>query len=170
MSGKTTVWQAGVQRAIDQSSIVLTCRPSQAERELPFSALGDLLDRIDDQVLSRLARSATARSRSGVVARGRVVLGLPTSGPSPCRSCRCYASSASRPRSWWRSTMRNGSTRPRPTRSDSWRADSRPNRSGCWSRHDRSDGPAVTFDHAVAEGRRQAIRLQGCPSTNFTSC
>src|SRR4051812_14643539 len=52
--GKTTLWQAGVQLAIDQSSILLSCRPSQAERELPFSALGDLLDRIDLQVFGRL--------------------------------------------------------------------------------------------------------------------
>jgi len=52
--GKTTLWRAGVQLASDHSSTVLSCRPSEAERDLPFSALGDLLDRVDGQVFERL--------------------------------------------------------------------------------------------------------------------
>jgi DNA-binding CsgD family transcriptional regulator len=52
--GKTTLWRAGVERAIGRGFTVLTCGPARAEQGLPFNALGDLLDRIDDEVLARL--------------------------------------------------------------------------------------------------------------------
>jgi DNA-binding CsgD family transcriptional regulator len=41
--GKTTLWQAGVEGARERGWIVLQARPAEAERDLSFSALGDLL-------------------------------------------------------------------------------------------------------------------------------
>jgi len=40
--GKTTLWQAGVDLARQRGHLVLTARPAESERELSFSALGDL--------------------------------------------------------------------------------------------------------------------------------
>jgi class 3 adenylate cyclase/DNA-binding CsgD family transcriptional regulator len=41
--GKTTLWRAAVARAREQGFRVLSARPAEAERELAFAALGDLL-------------------------------------------------------------------------------------------------------------------------------
>jgi DNA-binding CsgD family transcriptional regulator len=41
--GKTTLWQAGVEAALGRGRVVLQARPAEAERDLSFSALGDLL-------------------------------------------------------------------------------------------------------------------------------
>jgi DNA-binding CsgD family transcriptional regulator len=41
--GKTTLWLAGVESAREQELGVLVARPAEAERELSFSGLGDLL-------------------------------------------------------------------------------------------------------------------------------
>jgi DNA-binding CsgD family transcriptional regulator len=41
--GKTTLWRAGVDAARERGQRVLVARPVEAERELSFSALGDLL-------------------------------------------------------------------------------------------------------------------------------
>jgi hypothetical protein len=42
--GKTTVWSAGVTLARERGYRVLSCRPTESEMQLPFAALGDLLD------------------------------------------------------------------------------------------------------------------------------
>ena len=42
--GKTTLWLAGVEAARQQGRVVLQARPAEAERDLSFSALGDLLE------------------------------------------------------------------------------------------------------------------------------
>ncbi|HEY1297574.1 MAG TPA: AAA family ATPase [Chloroflexota bacterium] len=158
--GKTTLWQTGVEFAIDQSSTVLSCRPSQAERELPFSALGDLLDRVDVQVLERLPgpqrralevallrEDAGARppdQRAVAVALLSLLRELGKSGlvvvavddaqwidPPTADALRYVA-------------------RRLVTESVAMLVAARA-----------GDGPALTFDRAVPEARRQAIRLQG---------
>ena len=42
--GKTTLCEAGVAAALERGWVVLRARPAEAERELSFSALGDLLE------------------------------------------------------------------------------------------------------------------------------
>jgi DNA-binding CsgD family transcriptional regulator len=53
--GKTTVWQAGVDRARATGYRVLSARPSGAEASLSFAGLADLLAPVDRQALSGLA-------------------------------------------------------------------------------------------------------------------
>ncbi len=52
--GKTTLWQAAVQAARVHGQRVLDAAPAEAERDLPFSALGDLLGGVTDGVIDRL--------------------------------------------------------------------------------------------------------------------
>jgi hypothetical protein len=52
--GKTTLWEAGVAAARRRGVPVLACRPVEAEATLSFAALGDLLDRVLDEVLGAL--------------------------------------------------------------------------------------------------------------------
>jgi len=52
--GKTTLWREGVAAAGQRGQQVLSCRPVEAEIALPFTALGDLLEGIGDQMLTRL--------------------------------------------------------------------------------------------------------------------
>jgi DNA-binding CsgD family transcriptional regulator len=52
--GKTTLWEAGVATAHRRGYPVLACRPVEAEATLSFAALGDLLDRVLDEVLGAL--------------------------------------------------------------------------------------------------------------------
>jgi DNA-binding CsgD family transcriptional regulator len=48
--GKTTLWRAGVERASARGFRVLEARPTEAERELSFAALGDLLADVRDEI------------------------------------------------------------------------------------------------------------------------
>jgi DNA-binding CsgD family transcriptional regulator len=52
--GKTALWQAGVAAAREQPRVVLTARPAEAERDLSFAALGDLLSDVLDDTLDGL--------------------------------------------------------------------------------------------------------------------
>ena len=52
--GKTTVWKAGLEMAHAQGSVVLSCRPVEAEVKLAFAALGDLLAPVVDAGLDDL--------------------------------------------------------------------------------------------------------------------
>src|SRR5512143_2639745 len=52
--GKTTLWQAAVAAAAERRLRVLSSRPVEAETALPFAALGDLLERVGDDVLGGL--------------------------------------------------------------------------------------------------------------------
>jgi DNA-binding CsgD family transcriptional regulator len=52
--GKTTIWHAALARAADASFTVVSCRPSSAETDLPYSGLGDLFARVDDNVMTAL--------------------------------------------------------------------------------------------------------------------
>ncbi len=52
--GKTTLWLAAVQAARIRGHRVLDAVPAEAERDLPFSALGDLLGGVIDSVIDRL--------------------------------------------------------------------------------------------------------------------
>jgi DNA-binding CsgD family transcriptional regulator len=52
--GKSTLWLAAVQAARIRGHRVLDAVPAEAERDLPFSALGDLLDSVIDRVIDRL--------------------------------------------------------------------------------------------------------------------
>lgn len=56
--GKSTVWQAALGPARERGLRVLVARPSEAERELPFAALTDLLDRLELADLPVPQRSA----------------------------------------------------------------------------------------------------------------
>jgi predicted ATPase len=53
-AGKTTLWLAAVQAARTRGQRVLDAVPAEAERDLPFSALGDLLGGVIDSVIDRL--------------------------------------------------------------------------------------------------------------------
>ena len=53
--GKTTVWEHGVQAARELSLRVLTSRPAETEAELPYAALGDLLEPVLEERLPLLA-------------------------------------------------------------------------------------------------------------------
>src|SRR5262249_23803111 len=48
--GKTTLWRAGVDRALEAGFRVLEARPAAPERELSFAALGDLLVPLHDDI------------------------------------------------------------------------------------------------------------------------
>jgi DNA-binding CsgD family transcriptional regulator len=52
--GKTTLWRAGVETAREQGLGVLAATPAEAETKLSFAALGDLLEGVLPDVLSRL--------------------------------------------------------------------------------------------------------------------
>jgi DNA-binding CsgD family transcriptional regulator len=52
--GKTTLWREGVAAATERRFRALSCRPVEAEIELPFAALGDLLEDVSDDVLAGL--------------------------------------------------------------------------------------------------------------------
>jgi AAA ATPase domain len=52
--GKTTVWKAGLEVAKAQGSVVLSCRPVEAEVKLAFAALADLLAPVVDAGLDDL--------------------------------------------------------------------------------------------------------------------
>jgi ATP/maltotriose-dependent transcriptional regulator MalT len=49
--GKTTLWQHALVEATTKGFRVLACRPSESETKLSFSALGDLLGEVLDEVL-----------------------------------------------------------------------------------------------------------------------
>ncbi len=52
--GKTTLWEAGVERASGRGWRVLEARASAAETTMTFAALGDLLDPVIDDVLDEI--------------------------------------------------------------------------------------------------------------------
>jgi DNA-binding CsgD family transcriptional regulator/KaiC/GvpD/RAD55 family RecA-like ATPase len=52
--GKTSVWSAVIEEAVDLGHTVLVARPAEAEAELPFAVLIDLCARVEDQVLDEL--------------------------------------------------------------------------------------------------------------------
>jgi DNA-binding CsgD family transcriptional regulator len=52
--GKTTLWEAAVKHARTGGWTVLVARPSEAEAELSFAGLADLLDGVDRQVIADL--------------------------------------------------------------------------------------------------------------------
>jgi len=41
--GKTALWRHGVARALERKWLVLRAEPAEAEAELPFAAVGDLV-------------------------------------------------------------------------------------------------------------------------------
>jgi DNA-binding CsgD family transcriptional regulator len=53
--GKTTVWREGVHRAASRGYLLLTTRPSQAERSLSFAGLADLLESVPGAAFDALA-------------------------------------------------------------------------------------------------------------------
>src|SRR5215210_3135613 len=52
--GKSTLWLCGVDHARAEGVRVLSSRPAEAERGLPFAGLGDVLDEVLDDVLPAL--------------------------------------------------------------------------------------------------------------------
>jgi len=52
--GKTSVWQAALERATDRGFRALTCRPVEAEAKLSFASLADLLEPVVDDGLTEL--------------------------------------------------------------------------------------------------------------------
>jgi len=63
--GKSTLWSAGVDLARERASRVLATRPAEAERGLAHAGLGDLFERVPEEVLAALA---PARRRAVEVA------------------------------------------------------------------------------------------------------
>jgi predicted ATPase len=58
--GKTTLWRAGIDAAHERGRLVLSARPAEAESDLSFSGLGDLLQ----PALARLERLPAPRRRA----------------------------------------------------------------------------------------------------------
>jgi DNA-binding CsgD family transcriptional regulator len=54
--GKSTLWLAGINTAREQRLRVLSARPAEAEKGLPYAGLGDLLHDVLDDVLPELPR------------------------------------------------------------------------------------------------------------------
>jgi DNA-binding CsgD family transcriptional regulator len=52
--GKTTIWRAGVRQARERGLRVLAAQPTETESGLPYAALGDLLEAVDDDHLDAL--------------------------------------------------------------------------------------------------------------------
>src|SRR5438128_7300897 len=52
--GKTTLWRAGVVFAGDSGYRVLSTRPSQAERQMSYAGLADLLEPVLEDALPKL--------------------------------------------------------------------------------------------------------------------
>jgi DNA-binding CsgD family transcriptional regulator len=52
--GKTTVWQAGITRAVERGMTVLSSRPGSSETRLTFVGLADLLQDVDESVFDGL--------------------------------------------------------------------------------------------------------------------
>jgi len=52
--GKTALWKQGLSAASNRSYHVLACRPNDAEAQLAYAALGDLLAEVPDVVLAEL--------------------------------------------------------------------------------------------------------------------
>ncbi|HSI98523.1 MAG TPA: AAA family ATPase, partial [Gaiellaceae bacterium] len=66
--GKTTLWEATVDKAEAQGVLVLRARPSESETALSFSGIGDLLDRVLGEALAPLpAGQRRALSRALVL-------------------------------------------------------------------------------------------------------
>ncbi len=65
--GKTTLWRAGLQLARQRGAIVLEARATPAEASLSFSALADMLDRVDDDVLGQLPLPQAEALRAALV-------------------------------------------------------------------------------------------------------
>ena len=78
--GKTTLWLAGVERAREHGLRVLVARPAEAERELSFATLGDLLEDVGDEIRTLptpqrrpLARALLQEDARGMPADPRAV-------------------------------------------------------------------------------------------------
>ena len=52
--GRTTLWQAAVERARAQGARVLIARPTESESRLAFAGLADLLAEMPDELFARL--------------------------------------------------------------------------------------------------------------------
>src|SRR5690349_2323178 len=63
--GKSTLWRAALARARDRGFLVLSSRPTEAERSFAHIGLGDLFDDVVDEVAPQLA---TPRRRALEVA------------------------------------------------------------------------------------------------------
>lgn len=65
--GKSMLWAAGVERAQELGIDVLRSRPAEAERSLPHAGLGDLFDRVAEDVFSRMAPPRREMLRSALL-------------------------------------------------------------------------------------------------------
>jgi DNA-binding CsgD family transcriptional regulator len=81
--GKTTLWREGMRAARARASLVLTCRPAQAEARLSFVGLIDLLGPVADQVLGglpepqrRVLEVALVRSRGDGLRADRTTISV----------------------------------------------------------------------------------------------
>jgi class 3 adenylate cyclase/DNA-binding CsgD family transcriptional regulator/exonuclease VII small subunit len=52
--GKTTLWRAALSVASQRNYPIVSCRPAKAETDMPFAAVGDLLDGVLEEVLPEL--------------------------------------------------------------------------------------------------------------------
>lgn len=66
--GKTTLWRAGVTRALERGYRVLHCRPSETEAKVALTAFSDLLADVTDETLSLLP-DQQARALQGALLR-----------------------------------------------------------------------------------------------------
>src|SRR6266487_4086179 len=62
--GKTTLWSAGIAAAAEHGYRVLSARPAQAESQVSYAGLADLLDPVLERALDELPSLNGVRSRS----------------------------------------------------------------------------------------------------------
>ena len=116
--GKTTLWRDAVANAHELGSLVLSCRPAEAEATLPFAGPVDLLDPVLDDILPRFQNPSGKLSTWHSFERHP---GIPRSGPgqSPPPRSAAFACSEARTPCSSRSTMSIGSIRAPRLRSRS---------------------------------------------------
>ena len=83
--GKTTLWSAAIEHALDRSWRVLQTRPTDAEATFAYAGLGDLLESVPDDELADCRSRSARRCAWPCSARSRRVR-IPTRGRSRSRA------------------------------------------------------------------------------------
>jgi DNA polymerase III delta prime subunit len=81
--GKTTVWAAAVDHAVERGFRLLVARPSEAEAELAFSVLSDLLAPVDEDTLALLRQLVGDAAAPGAAADNDHVMVRHHASPLP---------------------------------------------------------------------------------------
>ena len=151
--GKTTLWLAASSWLGERGFRVLEARPVEAEAQMAFAALGDLLEDVLDEVLPASPGPQGDALRVALL-RERPSRARPTSGRSGWASRRRCGPSAPRDPCWSRSTTSSGWTLRRRSCSPSPGGDCARSRCSC----SRRAGSASRCRRRVGAGERLARR------------